>query len=311
MPIIHRRVLSLLAFTLACGSESEPEPRATPEDAPETAKPADDAAEPTREPPVEATPEDPFEAGDWGDEVEEPEAGGEEAPTPAAEAEGGNEAEATNAEPFRGPCKIRWIEGPIVRLTYEDDQVSVRIDTDGDGKSDQCATTREKDGQTTSVSMDVDCNRKTDFRFSPEHADDANLATARYTETVDGSKKRRNLTLVELGVFSGSPGGYPLYAKRSDIEWTIEEGRVKKATVASPEQGPPVAVEFVYDDDGRIDRINEDIDADGVVDRRFDYGYDDIGNVERMRFIIGRGEAATKGFARIDYRCWEDSASEE
>jgi hypothetical protein len=287
-------VALLLGFGLQLGcSEDAPPAERTPTPASDPASrdqvPAE-AGEPDPAPP--GLDADPL-VDDWAD-TPPPDLGTEPPPPPAA-------------EPYPGPCKVRWIEGPILRFSYDKDETTLRIDLDGDGKADLCSRSKRADGRLTHISVDEGCNRKVDFKLAPRYEDGANLATASYTAQSGGSKVKRALTLVTLPVYAGMPGGYPLHAPREAIEIELSDGRVVAATVTKPEEGPPLKVTFDYDQEGRLERLEEDYDLDGAIDRRFAFKYDDVGNVEQMRYVMGRGEGAKKGFARLDYRCWNDA----
>lgn len=225
----------------------------------------------------------------------------------AVDATGGGTAEpATEGPPepaaHPGPCKITWSDGTVLRLKYTDSGGSVTIDHDGDGKRDLCGRFRRSDDRTTSVSVDLECDKKTDLTIRPKYEKDANLAEATYTITTDGEKTRRAVTLVTMPSFSGLDPGFPLPAKRKDIELSIREGTVRRARIEEPNDGrPELVVEFVYDDQGRIEGIREDERGDGSVDRRFDYRYDEHGNVTRVSAVAGEN----KRTARIDYSCWK------
>jgi YD repeat-containing protein len=223
----------------------------------------------------------------------------EDPPGTGAEAETG---EAGPTEPWPGPCAIRWSSGTQVRFAYDDDRSkgTVRIDLDGDGKSDVCGRFELADGRTTKVEVDEGCNRTFDLRIEPEYDAKANLATARYTT----GGETKPITLVTMPSFGGLDPGYPLQAARKDVELKIAGGLVRSARVKAPHAGPPVRLTLSYDRNGRLTRLDEDQNEDGTIDRRFNYTYDALGNVTRITFRFGEGDDERKGNARLDYRCW-------
>jgi hypothetical protein len=203
---------------------------------------------------------------------------------------------------FRGPCKITWSDGTLVRFKYREKGGSVYVDEDGDGKRDMCGRFRVVDGKTKSVSIDVGCEGETDVKIRPRYADDANLAQATYT-TVEGDKqKKHRVTLVTMPSFAGLDPGYPLWARRKNIDMTVRDGLVRRARIEEKKgAAEAILVDFSYDAEGRIKRISEDSGNDGSVDRKFDYTYDDHGNVTRVKAESGD----QKRTARIDYPCWK------
>lgn len=210
-------------------------------------------------------------------------------------------------EPYAGPCRIRWSSGTQVRFEYAEDGTGgrIRIDRDGDRKSDICGRFRLNEGKTTKVWIDDDCDGKTDLEIEPEYAEKANLATARYVPKGTPDKGKA-ITLITMPSFGGIDPGYPLRAARKDIDFKVRKGLVRSAHVKEPHDGPPTKVSLRYDDAGRVIRLEEDLEADGTVDRRFDYRYDDVGNVTRVTFRLGSGDDVQKGAARLDYRCWTE-----
>jgi hypothetical protein len=206
------------------------------------------------------------------------------------------------AEKHRGPCKITWSDGTTVRFKYRDSGGSVYVDQDGDGKRDMCGRFSVADGKTTSVSIDIGCEGKSDVKIRPKYADDANLAEATYTTVEGDEKKKHRVTLVTMPSFAGLDPGYPLWARRKNIDLTIRDGLVRRARIEKTTGGAKATkVDFAYDDEGRIKRVTEDSGDDGSVDSRFDYTYDDRGNVTRIRAKSGD----EKRTARIDYSCWK------
>jgi hypothetical protein len=209
------------------------------------------------------------------------------------------------AEPFRGPCTVRWTTGAVLRFEYTDAGGKVRVDEDGDGKADVCGTFETADGRTRKIGIDEGCDRKVDLEIVPAYDPKANVATASYTGSAGGKQQERDVTLVTMPSFTGLKPGYVLHAPRSAAKLRVTKGLVRSAKVTAPGEGPPLSATFTYDDQGRVKRIKEDFESDGSVDRRFDYTYDALGNVTRMSAVVGSGEAEQKGTARLDYRCWK------
>ena len=124
-----------------------------------------------------------------------------------------------------------------------------------------------------------------------------------------GVVTRWKYQLHALPAFTGIAPGYPLYAAREQVKLEQKDDRVTKATVTEPIEGPPVRVTFKYDAQGRATRIDEDHGADGKIDRRFDYRYDDVGNVTGMTLTEtdfsggGKGKKRKKT-AKLAYGCW-------
>jgi len=224
------------------------------------------------------------------------------ATTASAETAGSTATGEPSTEKHRGPCKITWSDGTTVRFKYRDTGGSVYVDENGDGKRDMCGRFSVADGKTKSVSIDLGCEGKTDVKIRPKYADDANLAEATYTTVEGDEQKKHRVTLVTMPSFAGLDPGYPLWARRKNIDLTIRDGLVRRARIEKPEGGAKATlVEFAYDDEGRIKRITEDSGDDGSVDSSFDYTYDDRGNVTRVRAKSGD----KKRTARIDYSCWK------
>lgn len=236
---------------------------------------------------------------DWGDET-----GGEDKPEAEAKDPTAESEQAPKALPFVGPCKIRWSTGSVLRFKYTDDGGTVRVDEDGDGKSDTCGAFTIVDGKTTKVEIDEGCDRKTDVTIEPKYDGKANVATARFTQQVDGKARKRDITLVTMAGFTGLTPGYAIYAKRKQAKVRVRDGLVRTIEVKSPWEGPPLKATFGYDSKGRIKRIKEDFDSDKTTDRRFDYRYDALGNITRMSVTLGFGESETKGRARLSYACF-------
>lgn len=301
-------ITASLLLSMACGDDSAKTEQASAEGKQAEGK-SDEAEPPAAKLDLPGPPDlgaDPYGADAWED-TDGPEPAADEGEADSAEqpeqAEGGAELEA-ETQPYPGPCKIRWSTGAIIRFEYaEDGSGKIRVDEDADGKADTCGRFERKDGKITHVGIDEGCDGKVDLQIDPEHDDKLNLATASYEATVDGKKTKRELTLVTMTQFTGVEPGYPLQAPRKKIELRSRGGLVRTAELRKPDEGPPMKVTFTYADDGRVRRITEDHQLDGTVDRRFDYRYDERGNVVGMRVILGTGENEQKGTARIDYAC--------
>lgn len=307
---ISRPVLLLGLAAVACGGSEQPPPAKTPppktETKAETKAPV--AAGSSGEAAAGTTMIDPFATDGWAEEDTD------EVATVGEVDEGGTGGE-TDGEPaappvYDGPCYVRWSKGPVLRFRYAKDGDSgwLRIDGDNDGKNDVCARFWTKDGRTNKVSVDEGCDKDTDAIISPEYDESANLATATYTDQRSEPSKKQEITLITLPAFTGIAPGYPLYAAKDDIKLDIKDGLVRKATIKEPIEGPAVKVSLRYDDDGRVTRIDEDHGADGKVDRRFDYRYDEVGNVtgitlNETNFADGK-KVKTKKTAKLGYKCW-------
>ena len=295
-------LLAALGLTTGCGDDKGPP-------AQQTAAADQSADEPvvTPEPKPEEATSPPTAEEDWGDMPELPEQADTEADTEAS-ADQADAAEPEAApEPWPGPCAIRWSSGTQVRFTYADDRShgTVRIDLDGDRKSDVCGRFELREGKTSKVEVDEGCNKTIDLEIVPEYDAKANLATARYTPS--GAGDARTMTLITMPAFGGLDPGYPLQAARKDIDLKVTGGLVRTARVKAPHAGPPTKVTLTYDKAGRVTRLDEDLDDDGTVDRRFNYTYDEVGNVTRITFRFGSGDDKQdeqKGNARLDYGCW-------
>lgn len=243
--------------------------------------------------------------GDTDDAGAEDEGEDEAADAGADGAEAGEDA-GEAATPHAGPCKVTWTSGTVVRFEYDDDEKGgkAKVDADGDGKSDVCASFKLKDGRTSKVSVQQDCKGKADFAITPKYAADTNVATAKFEDTA--TKEKRDITLVALPSFSGVAPGYPLHAPKKKIKMTNRDGLVRTAKVTEPSEGPPTDVKFFYDDKGRIKTIKEDLGIDGTTDQKYTYRYDAAGNVTRVTLSVTQPDGtAKKTTARLDYSCWE------
>jgi hypothetical protein len=285
-----------LALSAGCGDKESP--------ADQKAAASDrkfDEPSPTPEPgPEPSTAIDPVE--DWSDMPELPDAADTDGDTDGDEAEARAEAP---PEAWPGPCAIRWSSGTQVRFEYAEDRSSgtVRIDRDGDRKSDICGRFELREGRTSKVEIDEGCNKKIDLEIVPEYDAKANLATAQYIPR-GGEGETKTMTLITMPSFGGLDPGYPLQAARKDVELKVTRGLVRSARVKAPHAGPPTKVTLTYDKAGRLSRLDEDVDDDGTIDRRFNYTYDEVGNVTRITFRFGSGDTEQKGNARLDYGCW-------
>lgn len=287
-----RRLALALALLPACNGSDDPPAKATGPIVGETKIEPTVVAPPVEPKPV---PEDPFADDTW----EEGDTDGAE-PTPPPKVE-------VAAGPWPGPCKITYKGGPTLRFKYTDAGGTVRTDADGDGTADVCSKFDRKDGHTTRVSVDLDCDKKTDLRIEPKLEAGTNLAVAKVTATEENGGNRE-MTLVELGLFSGLEPGFPLAAPRGDVDATIKDGRVTKAAV-KVEGGTKLVL--TYDKDGRIKGLDEDTEGDGVVDRKFAYKYDPKGNVSKIEVTVttagedGAKATKKKQTATVDYSCWK------
>jgi hypothetical protein len=254
---------------------------------------------------------DPFETDGWAEDDTDTEG----VATVGVEVGTGDTGEDAPPPLFDGPCYVRWSKGPILRFKYAKDGDSgwLRIDGDNDGNSDVCARFWTKDDRTHKVTVDEGCDKSTDAIISPTYEkddedEDANVATATYTDKRGEADAKHEITLITLPAFTGIAPGYPLYAKRDDIDLKINKGLVTRATVKTPLEGPPIKVTLKYNSDGRVTRINEDHEANGKVDRRFDYRYDDVGNVTGMTLtettLVDGKRKKSKKTAKLGYGCW-------
>lgn len=294
-------LLLALATVTACNGD-EPPAGKTPAKAEQKKVEADPVPDPV---PVKPAPEDPFADDKWEEPGDEAGESGE-APPPAV---------ATPTGPWPGPCKVTYKGGPILRFKYTDTGGTVRVDDDGDGNADTCGKFDRKDGHTTRVSIDLDCDKKTDLRIEPQReagaAAAAKVLSAKITATEDNGGNRE-VTLIDLGVFAGLEPGFVLTAKKADVETKLDaKGNVTKATVKG-DGGTKLSI--AYDKEGRVKSLDEDTDGNGVVDRKFGYKYDAKGNVTKVDVTVStvaEGAAPktaptkTKQSATLDYRCWK------
>lgn len=298
-----------LVLTSACGGDDsapaktkpEPEPEPVPIVVPAVAGSTGDAGSGT-------TAVDPFDTDGWEGDTEDATAGDTDGDATAGDTDG----TAGAATPvYAGPCIVRWTGGPILRFKHDADGSGglLRIDGDNDGKSDVCARFWLKDGKTHKVTVDEACDKSTEAVITPTYEAGSNIATASWADQRGGKDTKHEITLVTLPAFTGIAPGYPLYAPRAKVQLEQKDGRVTKATVKEPLEGPPVKVTLKYDAEGRATRIDEDHGADGKVDRRFDYRYDEVGNVTGITltdtdFSGGGKGKKTKKTAKLSYGCW-------
>jgi hypothetical protein len=297
--------LGLVAFGslswIACGGDDLPAKK-TEEDEPTPIvvppAPAADTGD-TGNTGTSSPGEDPFDTEGWDETDGDETTGGE--PDPGA------------ATPvYAGPCTVRWSSGgPVLRFKHDADGSGglLRIDGNNDGTNDVCARFWLKDGKTNKVTVDQGCDKSTDATITPTYEAGQNVATASWTDQRTGKDGKHEITLLSLPAFTGVAPGYPLYAPKEKVELELRDGRVTKATVKEPIEGPAVKVTLKYDDAGRATRIDEDHAADGKVDRRFDYRYDDVGNVSGITltetdFSAGGKGKKTKKTAKLSYSCW-------
>lgn len=304
-----RLPLGLLALlTIACGDDGQAPPQVPPPAPARTDLPAPAPGTGTGGDTGGTTAVDPFGGDDWGEDDTDSEG----VATVGMEAgdTGDTDGEAAAPPVYDGPCFVRWSKGPVLRFKYDADGSggSLRIDGDNDGTNEICARFWTKDDRTNKVTVDAGCDKSTDAIITPSYEEGVNLATATYTDKSGGTDTEHEITLITLPAFTGIAPGYPLYAKRDDIELDIKDGLVRKATVKKPVEGPSVRVTLTYDDKGRAKQIKEDHGVDGKIDRRYDYRYDDVGNVtgitlQETDFSEGKG-TKTKKTARLGYSCW-------
>lgn len=308
--LVTGQSLVLLGMLVACGDAPpkpvpQKDPPATQPDAPAKTTATPPAAGSTSGGGSGTTVADPFATGDdWA----EPEA----ATVALGEDSGGSESGGEPAPPplFDGPCYVRWSKGPVLRFRYAKNGNSgwLRIDGDNDGRNDVCSKFWLKEGRTNKVTVDEGCDKETDAVISPSYDGEANVATATYTDKRGESETKQEITLITLPAFTGVAPGYPLYAAKDKVDFTIEDGRVTKAVVKEPIEGPAVKVSLRYDDDGRVTRIDEDHKADGKLDRRYSYRYDEVGNVTGITLSetdYSEGKAnKSKKTAKLGYSCW-------
>lgn len=301
--------LGLLALTLAaCGGKEDPPQKAQPQAEPETKSPPPAVVEASTGAGTGGTTiADPFDTDGWAEGDTEV-----AATMGSVEAGTGDTGEPAAPPLFDGPCFVRWSKGPILRFKYDKDGGGgqLRIDGDNDGKSDVCARFWTKDQRTNKVSVDEGCDKSTEAIITPAYEEGTNVATATYTDKRGEADAKHEITLVTLPAFTGIAPGYPLYAPRDKVDLKLDEGRVTRATVKEPVEGPPIKVTLKYDDQGRVTRIDEDHEADGKVDRRFDYRYDEVGNVTGMTltesdYSEGKRKQSKKS-AKLGYSCWAD-----
>lgn len=297
-PLAPRRLAALLLLLapLACGGGQDETP-------PPPAKADEPAASDTKieaKAPVDdgKAPEDPFADDVWDEPADEGDGGEQTPPTPPS-------APAEPTGPFPGPCKVTWKGGPTVRMAYTEAGGTVRVDDDADGKADVCGKFETKDGKTTKVSVDVDCDKKTDMRIEPSYDGASNLAGAKVT---NADKSTEQITLVVLPGFVGIQPGYTIAAAREAVTTKLKDGRVIEARA----DDPAVKLTIAYDKDGRAKSVSEDLAADGSVDRKFTYKYDPKGNVSRIDVTVqpaagddGKKPKAIKQTAKLDYACWK------
>lgn len=296
-----------LLLTVACGDDGkappqEPPPAPAKTDLPPPAPSGSTGAA------AGTTVVDPFETDGWAED--DTDTDGVATVGIVAETEGDTDGEPAAPPVYDGPCSVRWSKGPILRFKYDADGGGgrLRIDGDNDGKNDVCARFWTKDDRTDKVTVDAGCDKSTDAIITPSYEDDVNLATATYTDKSGETEAKHEITLITLPAFTGIAPGYPLYAAKDDVELQIKDGKVQKATVKDPVEGPKVRVTLTYDGEGRVKRIKEDHGLDGKIDRRYDYRYDEVGNVtgitlQETDFSEGKG-VKTKKSARLLYSCW-------
>lgn len=295
-------------LTLGCGDDGKAPPQQTPPPtSPKTDLPPPAPAAGSTSGTGGTTVADPFETDGWAEEDTD---GVATVGIEAGETEGDSEGEPAAPPVYDGPCSVRWSKGPILRFRYDSDGGGgqLRIDGDNDGKNDVCARFWTKDDRTNKVTVDAGCDKSIDAIISPTYEEGLNLATATYTDKSGETEAKHEITLITLPAFTGIAPGYPLYAAKADVALETKDGRITKATVKEPVEGPKVRVTLDYDGDGRVKRIKEDHGIDGKIDRRYDYRYDEVGNVtgislQETDFSEGKG-IKSKKTARLLYSCW-------
>jgi hypothetical protein len=219
----------------------------------------------------------------------------------------GGEEPAAEPTAFPGPCTVKWSTGSVLRFTYDQGKGTVRVDEDGNGKVETCASF-ELDGEHTSkLQIDEGCNKKFETTIEPTYDGKTNVATA----TVKTGKDESEVTLVILPGYVGLTPGYLLQAPKSKVKLKSSKGRVRSASVAKPAEGPAMSVTFTYTKEGRVRAIKEDIGADGTVDRELGYRYDELGNATRLSVTLKNGDAEEKGTARLSYSCHQPPPAPE
>jgi len=289
-------VLGLSCAAMSCGGDDAPPPAKTETTAPApTPTPIEPAATGTDEGPRE----DPLATGGW----DEADTDGDALPPPTP---------VEDTAPFPGPCKVTWKDGPTLRFSYTDKGGTVRIDADADGKADTCGKFERKDGHTTKVWIDLGCDKKTDSQIVPASPaeGDPNVLSAEVTTYVDGKPSKRPITLLAIPGFPGLEPGYPLEVARKDAKLKVADGQVTRVDVPEGDAGPATRIDVVYDKDKRVKTLKEDVGADGKVDRKFDYKYDERGNVTKISAVLtavdDAGKTVTKKpTAKLDYACWK------
>ncbi len=300
--------LALSSLPLSCGGGDEPAPTGKqPRQTPTNQEPPPAAGGSTGGAESSGTT-DPFEAEGGWEEVE----GSTGTGGGSGDGGGSDGGEATGGEPeaparYLGPCSFSWSGAARLRFQYAEDGASgkVRIDGDRDGKSDVCADFTIAEGKTTSVKVDEGCDKKVDFTITPTYDEESNAGTALWEKT---GEPNQMFTMVALPSFSGIAPGYPLYAERPEVKLSAKQGLVRTATVKKPTDGPPLKATFTYDNEGRIKRITEDHDLDGTIDRKYDYRFDDAGNVKSVTLTMGPKGEETKSTGRPSYACWQPKA---
>lgn len=229
--------------------------------------------------------------------------------TDGAVDDSGGAAAATGDSPpaptgHAGPCKVTWSSGTVAHFEYtEATGGTIKVDADGDGKPDVCAEFELTDGKPAKVTLDTDCDAKPDQVITTKFLADQNIATASVLDK--GTGKTSKLTLVTLPSFTGVVPGYPMLASKRDIGLTVRDGLIRTANVKKPTEGPTLKASFYYDAAQRIRAVKEDFAVDGTVDQRYDYRYDDDGNITRITLTVtGADGQTTKTTGKLDYSCW-------
>ena len=207
-----------------------------------------------------------------------------------------------------GPCVVRWSHGPVLRFEYGTDQVKVRLDEDRDGKPDACGTTWLEQAKAKRTEMDRGCDGSAESIVEPGKADPKSNAIGAHVTSVDGDDRTTTeVTLITIPSFGGLEPGYIIPVERKRVKLKVVDRLVRRAEVKPTVGGagrPEIAVDFSYEQD-RLVRVREQLasgQADDATTRKFDYRYDDKGNIVSVKYEITSGRT---GRAVVDYACWQ------
>jgi hypothetical protein len=93
-------------------------------------------------------------------------------------------------------------------------------------------------------------------------------------------------------------------ARRSAVRIAQKDGLVQTAEVRKPASGKPIKVRFHYAQDGRVTKIEEDLDIDGRIDHEFIYNRSEAGTLTSITRKVSSPQPQ-RHTARIDYGCWK------